>query len=1015
MRGRRGRGDRRDAVGHGPATSIRRTEQRRCQTFAARAEVAHDLPLLRRAAAGRGRRASDAQRHRLPRGPRPRSAPRRPLAPAHAAASICLKPLPAGVLARATSGSRAASASANIRVEWVGAGVAAAAPPATAGGADTGASSTTLPEPDQRAGGARRPRPATSPPTRCGWCARRPTPTPPHDFDPQLAAIDFSFKVECPSRLRLPAGPSLPGRCRRPRRTSTIWPRTTRSFRRLHARPHGAARAAAGSERSVADLGVTLVELLAYVGDHLSYQQDAVATEAYLDTARRASRCGATRCWSTTRCTTAATRASGCTSAGRGPTVHAAAGRHAVPTRAARGLDRVIPSALAGCATTLCCSAPIGVRAAARRDAARGAQRDRRSTPGATERCCLPRGRDARDARRPLCRTSRPATSCCSRRCSGRSTGEPGDADPSHRHVVRLTDVQAFSPDDPTAPRTDPLTDEPITEIAWAPEDALPFPLCISARHRRGARRELSSTASAWRAATWCWPITAHAARRRAARHRAGRRRCSSRRIATRRRAAARDPIAIPPRFRPRARRRAADLAGTVVSDHHRRGGATLTERVAVRPDRARPRRRCSGASTDVLPADSAARHARRGARRTGRRGATCWRARPTTRTSSSRSSDDGATRLRFGDDEQRAAARDRHGVHRDLPRRQRPRRQRRRRARSRTSSRSQPTAGSRRAQPAAGAGRHRSGGRRQRATQRAGGVPPPGARGHAGGLRRGHRAPPRRAARRGDAALDRELAHGVRHRRPRGRRADGRRLRGRTSRRYVDRYRMAGHDLEFDDPVLRVARDRAARLRRRPTHFRADVAPACSRCSATACCRTGAAASSIPTTSRFGQTVYLSPIYAAAQAGRRASRRSQVDDVPAPGHATTRTRSPTASMRLGRLEIARLDNDPELPRARRAAPRRSTAASRAAIIGRHDGLRLLRRHRGRDAGGRIDNPPGLPAIAYRVGTHARFKRVAARAAVGRGLAGARPARHARGRRLHDRAVRLALRCSPTC
>jgi hypothetical protein len=35
------------------------------------------------------------------------------------------------------------------------------------------------------------------------------------------------------------------------------------------------------------NLGVALVELLAYVGDHLSYQQDAVGTEAYLATARR--------------------------------------------------------------------------------------------------------------------------------------------------------------------------------------------------------------------------------------------------------------------------------------------------------------------------------------------------------------------------------------------------------------------------------------------------------------------------------------------------------------------------------------------------------------------------------------------------------------------------------------------------------------------------------------------------------------------------------------------------------
>ena len=38
--------------------------------------------------------------------------------------------------------------------------------------------------------------------------------------------------------------------------------------------------------RREADLGIALAELIAYVGDPLSYQQDAVATEAYLQTAR---------------------------------------------------------------------------------------------------------------------------------------------------------------------------------------------------------------------------------------------------------------------------------------------------------------------------------------------------------------------------------------------------------------------------------------------------------------------------------------------------------------------------------------------------------------------------------------------------------------------------------------------------------------------------------------------------------------------------------------------------------
>ena len=40
-------------------------------------------------------------------------------------------------------------------------------------------------------------------------------------------------------------------------------------------------------ERNPADLGIALVELLAYVADYLSYQQDAIATEAYFGTARR--------------------------------------------------------------------------------------------------------------------------------------------------------------------------------------------------------------------------------------------------------------------------------------------------------------------------------------------------------------------------------------------------------------------------------------------------------------------------------------------------------------------------------------------------------------------------------------------------------------------------------------------------------------------------------------------------------------------------------------------------------
>lgn len=41
------------------------------------------------------------------------------------------------------------------------------------------------------------------------------------------------------------------------------------------------------TERNATDLGITLVEILAYVGDYLSYRQDAITTEAYLKTSRK--------------------------------------------------------------------------------------------------------------------------------------------------------------------------------------------------------------------------------------------------------------------------------------------------------------------------------------------------------------------------------------------------------------------------------------------------------------------------------------------------------------------------------------------------------------------------------------------------------------------------------------------------------------------------------------------------------------------------------------------------------
>ena len=58
------------------------------------------------------------------------------------------------------------------------------------------------------------------------------------------------------------------------------------SFRRV-IRDHLSSLIPDWEEQNPADIGNVLVDLLAYVGDYLSYYQDAVATEAYLGTARR--------------------------------------------------------------------------------------------------------------------------------------------------------------------------------------------------------------------------------------------------------------------------------------------------------------------------------------------------------------------------------------------------------------------------------------------------------------------------------------------------------------------------------------------------------------------------------------------------------------------------------------------------------------------------------------------------------------------------------------------------------
>jgi hypothetical protein len=113
----------------------------------------------------------------------------------------------------------------------------------------------------------------------------QPTSQPMDGFDPRYNQVCFSFKASCPTDLDC----KQPCTCPPPQRTQPdidYLAKDYESFRQLIL-DRMALTIPAWTETHEPDLGITLVELLAYVGDYLSYYQDAVATEAYLGTARQ--------------------------------------------------------------------------------------------------------------------------------------------------------------------------------------------------------------------------------------------------------------------------------------------------------------------------------------------------------------------------------------------------------------------------------------------------------------------------------------------------------------------------------------------------------------------------------------------------------------------------------------------------------------------------------------------------------------------------------------------------------
>lgn len=310
------------------------------------------------------------------------------------------------------------------------------------------------------------------------------SPEPPDGFDPRLSAIGFSFKVACPSDFDCqpdagcpPAPPAEP--------RIDYLAKDYATFRRLML-DRLSVLMPDWRERSPADVQVTLVELLAYAGDHLSYFQDAVATEAYLGTARRRTSVrrharaldyfvhegSNARAWVHVQVNADVSLPAG--------TPLLTGEREAEVRVDPAVLERLLA------AEALLGREPLVFETLHDADL-RAAHNRIDFYTWSDSACCLPCGSTRATLRGHAGLDLRRGDVLVFEEILDPATGNPADADPAHRQAVRLARVQAG---------TDPLKSQDVVEIEWEAADALPFPLCLSARIERTGQKPVVAPVS---------------------------------------------------------------------------------------------------------------------------------------------------------------------------------------------------------------------------------------------------------------------------------------------------------------------------------------------------------------------------------------------------------------------------------------------------------------------------------------------------------------------------------------
>lgn len=313
-----------------------------------------------------------------------------------------------------------------------------------------------------------------------------PNPDPPPGVDPQLNTATFSFKAGCPTIADCKQEQCCPSNLASP--PDIHYPARDYDTIRRAMLDRIAVLVPGWAEAHEADPGITLVEALAYAADRVSYFQDAVNTEAYIGTAR--SRISLRRHARLVNYSVSegANARTWIYLGVKRPDIKILPGTQFFPL--VPGLPAAIDPNEQTYAAAQLAAGPGPVFESMETITLYEEQNEMPFYAWGDDDCCLPTG--ATQATLTGAYSSlQVGQVLIFEEKYGPLTNDPADADPTHRWAVRL--VNASTTDYSGSPLTDPTNPGALlTAIAWNSEDALPFPLCISPITSDGALTSVS-------------------------------------------------------------------------------------------------------------------------------------------------------------------------------------------------------------------------------------------------------------------------------------------------------------------------------------------------------------------------------------------------------------------------------------------------------------------------------------------------------------------------------------------